>query len=156
MFGKFLVILDPKAFACSFTCAVQDVERVTDVLESLGGVNMTLALLKESKVGSAVAKLKKHADERVSNSAKALVRKWKKVAEASGVQGTAKPEKPASPKGTMTAVTVVSQCGVSRCVSCLELAAEHNFLLQLSSIPSTNEPGVLIGLLLLFIIPRPM
>eukprot|EP00904_Undaria_pinnatifida_P001037 jgi/Undpi1/10934/HiC_scaffold_3.g01460.m1 len=87
----------------------EDVERVTDVLESLGGVNMTLALLKESKVGSAVAKLKKHADERVSNSAKALVRKWKKVAEASGVQGTAKPEKPASPKGAMTAATVVSQ-----------------------------------------------
>ena len=62
---------------------------------------MSLALLKESKVGSTVSKLKKHADERVSNNAKALVKKWKKVAEASGVQGTAKTEKTASPKGIL-------------------------------------------------------
>ncbi|CAM9647741.1 unnamed protein product [Laminaria digitata] len=59
---------------------------------------MSLALLRESKVGSTVSKLKKHANERVSNSAKALVKKWKKVAEASGVQGGAKVEKAASPK----------------------------------------------------------
>ncbi|CAN0469488.1 unnamed protein product, partial [Scytosiphon promiscuus] len=75
-------------------------ERVCDVLGSLEGVDMSLALLKESKVGSTVFKLKKHADERVSNSAKVLVKKWKKVAEASGVQGTAKVKKAApSTKG---------------------------------------------------------
>lgn len=77
----------------------EDVERVCDVLGSLEGVDMSLALLKESKVGSTVFKLKKHADERVSNSAKVLVKKWKKVAEASGVQGAAKAKKAASPKG---------------------------------------------------------
>lgn len=58
-----------------------------DLLGSLGDVGVTLAVLRESKVGATVSKLKKHADERVSNSAKALVKKWKKIAEASGVQG---------------------------------------------------------------------
>lgn len=40
------------------------------------------------KVGATVSKLKKHADEGLSSDAKALVKKWKKVAEASGVQAT--------------------------------------------------------------------
>ena len=75
------------------------------MLGTLAGVDMSLALLKESKVGSTVAKLKKHANERVSNRAKVLVKKWKKVAEASGVQGAPKAEKAASPKGiVITAV----------------------------------------------------
>lgn len=65
---------------------VQDVERIGDVLSSLGKVEVTLAVLRESKVGATVSKLKKHADEEISKSAKALVKKWKRVAEASGVQ----------------------------------------------------------------------
>lgn len=63
---------------------MQDVERIGDVLGSLDGVAITLAVLRESKVGAVVSKLKKHANEGVSNSAKALVKKWKKVAETSG------------------------------------------------------------------------
>ncbi|CAN0020781.1 unnamed protein product, partial [Ectocarpus fasciculatus] len=65
----------------------EDVERIGDVLNSLGKMDVTLAVLQESKVGATVSKLKKHADGGVSNSAKALVKKWKRVAEASGVQG---------------------------------------------------------------------
>ena len=68
--------------------AFQDVERVVDVLGTLAGVDMSLALLKESKVGSTVAKLKKHANERVSNRAKVLVKKWKKVAGIRGAGGS--------------------------------------------------------------------
>ena len=60
-----------------------------DVLRSLDNVDVTLAVLRESKVGATVSKLKKHADDGVSNSAKALVKKWKKIAEAEGVQGGA-------------------------------------------------------------------
>ncbi|CBJ32824.1 conserved unknown protein [Ectocarpus siliculosus] len=67
--------------------SAEDVERIADVLGSLGKVEVTLAVLQESKVGATVSKLKKHADEEVSKSAKALVKKWKRVAEASGVQG---------------------------------------------------------------------
>ncbi|CAM9631609.1 unnamed protein product, partial [Ectocarpus sp. 13 AM-2016] len=67
--------------------STEDVERIGDVLSSLGKVEVTLAVLRESKVGAMVSKLKKHADEEVSKSAKALVKKWKRVAEASGVQG---------------------------------------------------------------------
>ncbi|CAM9134683.1 unnamed protein product [Ectocarpus sp. 12 AP-2014] len=67
--------------------STEDVERIGDVLSSLGKVEVTLAVLQASKVGATVSKLKKHADEEVSKSAKALVKKWKRVAEASGVQG---------------------------------------------------------------------
>ncbi|CAN0260896.1 unnamed protein product [Ectocarpus sp. 6 AP-2014] len=67
--------------------SAEDVERIGDVLGSLGKVEVTLAVLQESKVGATVSKLKKHADEEVSKSAKALIKKWKRVAEASGVQG---------------------------------------------------------------------
>ena len=55
---------------------------------------MTLAALQKSKVGAAVSKLKKHANQKVSSSAKTLIKRWKKVAEASGVAGTRKPGKP--------------------------------------------------------------
>lgn len=77
----------------------QDEERMSDVLASLQGVEMTLSMLQESKIGASVSKLKKHTDERVSNRAKALIKAWKKVAEMSGVQGAAKMERPASSKG---------------------------------------------------------
>lgn len=60
---------------------------MSDVLKSLGNVDVTLAVLQESKVGATVSKLKKHSNGGVSNSAKALIKKWKRVAEASGVQG---------------------------------------------------------------------
>lgn len=73
----------------------QDVERMGDVLNHLGNVQVTLAVLQESKVGATVSKLKKHSNEGVSNSAKALVKKWKRVAEASGVQGGAAAASPA-------------------------------------------------------------
>ncbi|CAM9634969.1 unnamed protein product [Pylaiella littoralis] len=65
----------------------EDVERMCDVLKSLGSVDVTLAVLQESKVGSTVSKLKKHSNEGVSDSAKALVKKWKRVVESSGAQG---------------------------------------------------------------------
>lgn len=74
---------------------------MNDVLTSLAAVDVTLAVLQESKVGATVSKLKKHANEEVSSSAKALVKRWKKVAEASGVQGANskadKAEKAAAP-----------------------------------------------------------
>lgn len=60
-----------------------------DVLSSLGRVHVTLSVLRESKVGATVSKLKKHANEGISSSAKALVKKWKKIAEESGVAGGA-------------------------------------------------------------------
>lgn len=58
------------------------------------------------KIGASVAKLKKHADDGVSNSAKVLVRKWKRVAEASGVQGSSKSEGSVPSKGNDTAELV--------------------------------------------------
>lgn len=61
-------------------------ERIGDLLSSLDKVDVTLPILRESKVGATVSKLKKHANDGVSGSAKALVKKWKKVAEASGAQ----------------------------------------------------------------------
>lgn len=72
---------------------------MNDVLGSLGNVNMTLAALRESKVGAAVSKLKKHTNQEVSSSAKALVKKWKKVAEASGLAAANKAEKSEAGKG---------------------------------------------------------
>lgn len=60
-----------------------------DVLRSLHSVDVTLAVLRESKVGATVSKLKKNANDGVSNSAKALIKKWKRIAEAEGVQGSA-------------------------------------------------------------------
>lgn len=82
--------------------ANENLERVSDLLKTLGDVAVTLSMLKESKVGATVSKLKKHADEGVSSSAKALVKKWKKVAEASGVQATpSKAEKTEKPSQEM-------------------------------------------------------
>lgn len=75
------------AMAMNAMVILQDVERMCDVLKSLGSVDVTLAVLQESKVGSTVSKLKKHSNEGVSNSAKALVKKWKRVVESSGAQG---------------------------------------------------------------------
>lgn len=81
-------------------CVVlKDEERINDVLESLGNVNMSLAALRESKVGASVSKLKKHANQGVSNRAKALVKKWKKVAEAEGLAAAKKAEKSEAGKG---------------------------------------------------------
>ena len=68
---------------------MQDVERMGDVLRSLDNVDVTLAVLRESKVGATVSKLKKHANDGIANTAKALVKKWKRIAEAQGVQGGA-------------------------------------------------------------------
>lgn len=90
----------------------QDLERMGDVLKSLGNVDVTLAILRESKVGATVSKLKKHSDEGVSNSAKALIKKWKKVAEASGVQGGTAAASPAGKSEKSKPAPVSAEKGI--------------------------------------------
>lgn len=80
---------------------------MSDVLGSLDDVGVTLAVLRESKVGATVSKLKKHANEGVSNRAKSLVKKWKRIAEASGMQGGG--AAPAGAAGASAATPVKSE-----------------------------------------------
>ncbi|CAB9497152.1 Transcription elongation factor A protein 2 [Seminavis robusta] len=53
-------------------------ESVKDMLDQLDKCNMTMAVLTKSLIGTVVSKLKKHDD--LGPPAKALVKKWKKVA----------------------------------------------------------------------------
>ncbi|KAG5185244.1 transcription factor S-II-domain-containing protein [Tribonema minus] len=65
-----------------------DAPRVCDILSQLEKVDMTVDIMAESKIGSAVSKLRKHADSRVAGQAKALVKVWKQLAQAAGVEGS--------------------------------------------------------------------
>lgn len=63
-------------------------ERIIDLLRGLDecpGVN--LAVLSETLVGAAVSKFKSHANTDISNAARSLVKKWKKLAKQGGVGG---------------------------------------------------------------------
>ncbi|OQR94611.1 transcription elongation factor [Achlya hypogyna] len=71
---------------------------VVDALGHLESIPMTLSILKESKIGQTVGKLRKHEDPKVAEPAKALVKKWKSIAlspRTSASDVTAEPSKPA-------------------------------------------------------------
>ncbi|KDO19853.1 hypothetical protein SPRG_14883 [Saprolegnia parasitica CBS 223.65] len=53
---------------------------VLDGLDHLDSIAMTLSLLKESKIGQTIGKLRKHDDAKVAEKAKHLVKKWKALA----------------------------------------------------------------------------
>ena len=53
---------------------------VIDVLLALEKSTITYDILKQTKVGQTVAKLRKHNDEEIATKAKFLVRKWKTIA----------------------------------------------------------------------------
>jgi transcription elongation factor S-II len=67
----------------------EDVESCKDMLQSLEGMDITLDILTKTLIGTVVSKLKNH--DALGPMAKALVKKWKKVAkgEATGVASTA-------------------------------------------------------------------
>lgn len=57
-------------------------ERLVDVLQQLSQLPMTLSILKKTKVGHSVNKLRKHECYAVQHLAKTLVKKWKAIAQA--------------------------------------------------------------------------
>ncbi|RLO11440.1 hypothetical protein DYB28_012641 [Aphanomyces astaci] len=57
-----------------------DQNGVADAMEHLNTVDMTLAILKDTKIGQTIAKLRKHEAEVVSSKAKHLLKKWKTLA----------------------------------------------------------------------------
>ncbi|ETV98360.1 transcription elongation factor S-II [Aphanomyces invadans] len=57
-----------------------DQNGVADAMDHLNKVDMTLAILKDTKIGQTIAKLRKHDAELVSSKAKILLKKWKTLA----------------------------------------------------------------------------
>jgi transcription elongation factor S-II len=57
-----------------------DVEETLEVLKALDRTTITYTMLKETKVGQTVGKLRKHDHEKISFLAKTLVKSWKSVA----------------------------------------------------------------------------
>jgi len=57
-----------------------NVQEMGDVLTHLETVHMTYSILKETKIGQTVAKLRKHETELLAGKAKILVKKWKALA----------------------------------------------------------------------------
>jgi len=63
-----------------------DVEAARDILKRLDDLDVSMEILTETLIGTVVSKLKNH--ETLGASAKALVKKWKKIAKASSAGGT--------------------------------------------------------------------
>lgn len=57
-----------------------DEGEVLDVLRKLEKSTITYAILKETKLGHTVGKMRKHANEKLANQAKVLVKSWKSMA----------------------------------------------------------------------------
>lgn len=64
-----------------------------EILDSLAEQDVTLAVLRKTKIGKTIAKLRKNADSEIASRAKTLVSKWKAVASKAKQQeaGTADP-----------------------------------------------------------------
>jgi transcription elongation factor S-II len=58
----------------------EDVQRITDILETLSSFELTYPLLKETKIGQTVSKYRKHQEDAVSQAARQLLKSWKKLA----------------------------------------------------------------------------
>eukprot|EP00639_Heterosigma_akashiwo_P007018 CAMPEP_0194558780 /NCGR_PEP_ID=MMETSP0292-20121207/569_1 /TAXON_ID=39354 /ORGANISM="Heterosigma akashiwo, Strain CCMP2393" /LENGTH=311 /DNA_ID=CAMNT_0039406519 /DNA_START=56 /DNA_END=992 /DNA_ORIENTATION=+ len=58
-------------------------ERLVDLLGRLGEFEMTVEILRDTKIGATVSKVRKHSNADIAASGKALIKKWKKVATAS-------------------------------------------------------------------------
>jgi len=83
--------------------SAQVAEAMVEVLNSLKKQpNINEAVLRESKAGLAVGKLRSHADKRVSEAAKDIVRKWKNDVEKAKrtTSGTAEHHSPSTSKPT--------------------------------------------------------
>lgn len=59
---------------------IDDKHVVIDILLALEKMNMNYDILKQTKVGQTVQKLRKHKEEEISTKAKFLIRKWKTIA----------------------------------------------------------------------------
>lgn len=62
-----------------------DAERALDILQRLDDTDIDVTMLSETLVGAAVSKMKSHDSADVAARAKALVKKWKKMAKAGGI-----------------------------------------------------------------------
>jgi transcription elongation factor S-II len=74
-----------------------------DVLRTLDKTVMTVGLLKETKIGHTVGKLRKHENEKIANLAKLLVKNWKNMAQS--------PRQPAALERKTSTVSVASSDG---------------------------------------------
>lgn len=69
-------------------------ERILDILRRLDDADINIAVLSQTLVGAVVSKMKSHRDASVAAAAKALVKKWKKLAKEGGVgSGSGGPKK---------------------------------------------------------------
>mmetsp|Transcript_12870 Transcript_12870/g.37786 ORF Transcript_12870/g.37786 Transcript_12870/m.37786 type:complete len:319 (-) Transcript_12870:297-1253(-) len=75
----------------SLSKSSDDAERALDILQRLDEADVNLKILSETLVGAAVSKMKSHESADVAAKAKALVKKWKKLAKQGGV-GSGKPK----------------------------------------------------------------
>ncbi|KAL7460203.1 hypothetical protein ACHAXS_000666 [Conticribra weissflogii] len=99
-------------------------EKILDILQRLDNTSIDLAILTETLIGASVSKLKSHDDEKVSNTAKALVKKWKGVAKKAGGEA-----KPAATAGSSSAASSASGNG--------KTASKSNA--QLNRLPSSGS-----------------
>lgn len=60
-------------------------ERILDIIRQLEGLPIDLSILTETLIGTTVSKLKSCKEEQVSTAAKALIKKWKKMAKEAGM-----------------------------------------------------------------------
>lgn len=80
-------------------------EQILDILKVLKNVIVTESVLRESKIGLAVGKLRSNSTKDISDSAKELVKKWKNEVDRS---------KQHTPKPTPTNVTPITPTGTIR------------------------------------------
>lgn len=79
-------------------------ERIVDILTRLNEVPITLPILTETLIGASVSKVKSgHPNADVAAKAKALVKKWKKLAKEGGVAAASSGGKPGLERGESSA-----------------------------------------------------
>jgi len=85
----------------------EDDDQIVEILENLCEQNVTLAHLKQTKVGKPVAKLRKHPEQKISSLAKKLFQKWTEIAKPLVKKRTTpKQSSPSSSKPLQTAKDV--------------------------------------------------
>ncbi|PAV23366.1 transcription elongation factor [Pyrrhoderma noxium] len=76
-------------------------EQILDILKTLKDVAVTEAVLRESKIGLAVGKLRSSSTKEVSDAAKELVKKWKNEVDRSKQHVAKATPPPSTPTGTV-------------------------------------------------------
>ena len=71
-------------------------ERTLDILEQVGKISITLELLKKTKIGKSVGRLRNSKNEKIAAAALAIVSKWKKIASTLSKPQEAKESKPST------------------------------------------------------------